>query len=73
MIDVKQCSLSISGITVLDDITITLNDGETIGIVGKSGSGKTSFLKTLAHRIPGYGGSISVNGWRANNSATAWR
>ena len=62
MIDVKQCSLSISGITVLDDITITLNDGETIGIVGKSGSGKTSFLKTLAHRIPGYGGSISVNG-----------
>ncbi|HQL81456.1 MAG TPA: ATP-binding cassette domain-containing protein, partial [Spirochaetota bacterium] len=54
MIDVKQCSLSISGITVLDDITITLNDGETIGIVGKSGSGKTSFLKTLAHRIPGY-------------------
>lgn len=62
MIDVKHCSLSISGVTVLDDISVTLNDGETIGIVGRSGSGKTAFLKTLANRMPGYGGSISVNG-----------
>ena len=62
MIDVNHCSLSAAGVPVLDDITVTLNDGETVGIVGKSGSGKTAFLKTLAHRLPGYGGSISVNG-----------
>ena len=62
MIDVKQCSLSLSGVTVLDDISVTLNDGETIGIVGASGSGKTAFLKTLAHRMPGYRGSITING-----------
>jgi ABC-type cobalamin/Fe3+-siderophores transport system ATPase subunit len=62
MIDVKHCSLSMAGLTVLDDISVTLNDGETIGIVGKSGSGKTAFLKTLAGRMPKYGGSITVNG-----------
>jgi ABC-type cobalamin/Fe3+-siderophores transport system ATPase subunit len=62
MIDVKRCSLSLGGVNVLDDITVTLNDGETIGIVGRSGSGKTALLKTLSRRLPRYEGEITVNG-----------
>jgi iron complex transport system ATP-binding protein len=62
MIEVKHCSLSMGGATVLDDVSLTINDGETVGLVGRSGSGKTALLKTLAGRMPKYGGSITVNG-----------
>ena len=62
MIDVIHCSLSMAGIAVLDDVSLTLNDGETVGLVGRSGAGKTALLKTLAGRLPGHTGSITVNG-----------
>ena len=32
---------------VLEDINFTINKGETIGVVGKTGSGKTTFIKQL--------------------------
>ena len=33
---------------ILDDITLKINDGEHIGIVGENGCGKSTFLKILA-------------------------
>src|ERR1700742_3006286 len=33
---------------VLDDITLGIQDGDRIGLVGRNGSGKTTFLKILA-------------------------
>lgn len=37
---------------VLEDINFTINKGETIGIVGKTGSGKTTFIKQLLRLYP---------------------
>lgn len=37
---------------VLEDINFTINKGEIIGVVGKTGSGKTTFIKQLLRLYP---------------------
>ena len=46
----------------LQNINLTIETGETIGIVGKTGSGKTTFVKQLLREYPAGRGSISING-----------
>ena len=40
------------GNNVLENINFTINKGETIGVVGKTGSGKTTFIKQLLRLYP---------------------
>lgn len=47
-------------ITNLVDIDITLKRGETLGIVGKTGSGKTTVVKQLLREYPLGDGDIAV-------------
>ncbi|MCM3765598.1 ABC transporter transmembrane domain-containing protein [Neobacillus niacini] len=47
---------------VLKDIYFTLNQGETLGIVGKTGAGKTTLLKLLIREFDGEQGEISFGG-----------
>ena len=42
----------------LHDVNFTLNRGETLGIVGKTGAGKTAILKLLMREFEGYTGQI---------------
>ncbi|ALC85484.1 multidrug ABC transporter ATP-binding protein [Bacillus sp. FJAT-22090] len=42
----------------LHDVHFTLKRGETLGIVGKTGSGKTAILKLLMREFEGYQGEI---------------
>ena len=37
---------------ILEDINFSINKGETIGVVGKTGSGKTTFIKQLLRLYP---------------------
>ena len=47
---------------ILKDISFTLNEGQTLGIVGKSGSGKTSIVNLLTKLDDYYKGSIRIDG-----------
>ncbi|OCA84374.1 multidrug ABC transporter permease/ATP-binding protein [Bacillus sp. FJAT-27225] len=44
----------------LQDINVKLNQGETLGVVGKTGSGKTTFIKQLLREYPAGSGTISI-------------
>ncbi len=46
----------------LSHIQVNLNQGETLGIVGKTGSGKTTFIKQLLREYPSGTGELSVTG-----------
>lgn len=50
----------------LQDVHFTLRRGETLGIVGKTGSGKTAILKLLLREFEGYKGSIVYGGHAIN-------
>ena len=48
---------------VLDRITIGINDGDRIGVVGRNGEGKSTLIRALAGRLtPDSGDVISRNG-----------
>ncbi|CUX34730.1 ABC transporter, nucleotide binding/ATPase protein (Dipeptide) [Agrobacterium tumefaciens str. CFBP 5621] len=47
---------------VVRGVSLTVNKGETLGIVGESGCGKSTLLRSLAALEAGWTGSISFNG-----------
>ena len=52
-----------SGATALQDVDITINEGEFVFLVGPSGSGKTTLIKLLTGEIQPTEGEITVNGF----------
>src|SRR3989338_3361624 len=58
-ISVKNLSVHYDGYCALKGVDFEASEGEFIAIVGKSGSGKTTFLHALAHFIP-FSGEIAM-------------
>lgn len=48
--------------TALEDINLTINDGEFVCIVGASGCGKSTLLRLIAGLMPPTSGEIVLNG-----------
>jgi len=49
-------------VTALRDITIHLQKGEILGLIGDNGAGKSTLIKILTGFIPPTGGTIFING-----------
>ena len=48
--------------TALDKVSFTINDGEFIGIIGHTGSGKSTLIQHLNGLLKPTGGTVIVNG-----------
>lgn len=46
----------------LKDINLSINEGESIGIIGRNGSGKSTLLRLIAGIYPPTNGSVRVQG-----------
>ncbi|MCI8353093.1 MAG: ABC transporter ATP-binding protein [Clostridia bacterium] len=53
--------------TVLNNINITVNKGETLGIIGTIGSGKTTLMNLLLRLYPVKNGKIFIDGQDIND------
>ena len=62
MIEVMNLEKSFGNVTVLKNLTFTIEKGEVFGVVGHSGAGKSTLLRCF-NALEGYqGGSIKVMG-----------
>jgi len=61
-IEIDNLWKSFNGKTVLSNITLRVNKGERVGIVGPNGSGKTTLLRIIAGLETGYSGKVIVEG-----------
>ena len=46
----------------LNDVSLTITKGETVGIIGKNGAGKSTILKIITGVLTPTSGSVQVNG-----------
>lgn len=61
-VEVKNITKIIRKRTILDHVSITVKEGEAVGIVGRNGSGKSMLFKTMCGLIVPTEGSVSVFG-----------
>lgn len=67
LLEMKNIQKSFYGNQVLNDINITLNEGDVLGLCGENGAGKSTLMKILfgmeeIAETGGYGGEIFFNG-----------
>ncbi len=61
-IEIKNVSFAYDKKTVLNNVSMTIHKGETIGILGGTGSGKSTLMLLLDNLYELSGGSILING-----------
>ncbi len=53
------------GQTILDDLSLEIRDGDSVGLIGANGAGKTTLMKVLLGLLP-YQGRITVDNLEVN-------
>ena len=62
MIEVSQIKKSFGGQVVLNSVSFSVNEGESVAIIGRSGTGKSVLIKHLVGLLSPDEGSVSVDG-----------
>ena len=60
VITLENVTKTYRGVTALDDVSLTVREGERLGIVGGSGSGKSTLLKLLTGLTEPTNGTVTV-------------
>ncbi len=62
LLQVDKLSAGYGEAVVLHDVSVSLPQGQTLALLGRNGTGKTTFMNTLAGATRQHGGSITLDG-----------
>ena len=62
MLEVTSVSAGYGALTVLNDISLKVGDGEAVALVGANGAGKTTLVRTICGLLRARSGRIVKNG-----------
>lgn len=69
IVDLKKVSVRAGAVHILQDLSLTVEAGEAVGIFGSNGAGKTTLLRLIATLQPSAGGACSILGIDATTVA----
>jgi branched-chain amino acid transport system ATP-binding protein len=55
MLEVRGLNVSIGPIPIIRDATLSVNEGEMCGLIGRNGAGKTTLIRALMGALPAQG------------------
>jgi len=62
LLQVENLSAGYGEAVVLHDVSVSLKQGDTLALLGRNGTGKTTFMNTLAGATRQHGGTITLDG-----------
>lgn len=66
-LEVKDVVSGYGKIPILHEISLHVNQGEMVGIIGSNGAGKTTLMHTISGLLPLMNGSITFQGKKIDN------
>ena len=71
LLEIRNLTKIYSNIQALNDISLTLERGRIVGLLGPNGSGKTTLIKLIAGLLTPTHGDIFINGYRPGKESKA--
>jgi D-xylose transport system ATP-binding protein len=62
VLELEHISKSYGAVQALSDVSMVVDEGEVVALVGDNGAGKSTLIKTVAGVEPKDGGTMTVNG-----------
>ena len=62
ILEANNLTMRFGGVTALDDLTMHVNEGEILGLLGPNGSGKTTFFNVITGLYRASSGGVSFRG-----------
>ena len=62
MLEINNLSVNYGGIQALQDVSLTVNEGEVVTLIGANGAGKTTTLRSISRLVSPRSGEIIYNG-----------
>ncbi|WP_020675038.1 ABC transporter ATP-binding protein [Geopsychrobacter electrodiphilus] len=62
LLEVKQVTKRFGGLVAVNDVSLTVEEGQIIGIIGPNGAGKTTLFNCIAGAFPPSDGQIKFEG-----------
>jgi branched-chain amino acid transport system ATP-binding protein len=62
VLTVRNLCVRYGGLAALQDVDLTLGQGEVVGIIGANGAGKTTLCRAIAGLVPTQGGRVTLFG-----------
>lgn len=70
MLEINNLVVKYGGITALDNISMNVEEGKIISLVGANGAGKSTTLRAITKLVTPVSGSIKYNGVELTNLST---
>lgn len=61
-LELERVSLELAGRAILSDVSLTIGEGEFIGVLGPNGAGKTTMMRAVLGLVPVASGAIRIGG-----------
>src|SRR5499427_5187648 len=62
MLEVRNLSVAYGGLRALSDVSLSVEAGQFVTVVGPNGAGRSTMFKTICGIVPPVAGSVSFRG-----------